>query len=173
MGTQALYTIGYEGAARDDFWATLVTSGVKTLIDVRDVPFSRRPGFSKRALGEDAGAYGIRYVHLSGLGDPKEGRDAAKAGNHALFLKIFSAHMTSDEALSDLAEAISLSLAAPSCLLCYERNPKDCHRSIVAARMAEHEDFRLYHLGVRAGLAIKAPRTQEIYGTGELVLGGI
>ncbi len=173
MGTQALYTIGYEGAAPVDFWATLLTSGIKTLIDVRDVPFSRRPGFSKRALGEDAESHGVRYIHLPGLGDPKEGRDAAKAGQHVLFQKIFSAHMTSAEALSDLAEAVGLSLQAPSCLLCYERNPKNCHRSIVAALMAEHESFKLHHLGVRAGLALKSPRTQGHHGSGDLVFGGI
>jgi uncharacterized protein (DUF488 family) len=169
----ALYTIGYEGATLDDFWATLLASGIRNIIDVREVPLSRRQGFSKKALWSQAEARGVRYIHLPGLGDPKEGRDAAKAGKHALFLKIFSTHMTSAEAQSDLAEAINLSLEGPSCLLCYERDPKDCHRLIVAALMAEHENFKLNHLGVRAGLALKSLRAQGGYGSRELVFGGI
>ncbi len=158
MGTHALYTIGYEGASPSDFWATLVTSGVKTLIDVRDVPFSRKPGFSKKALGHDSEGFGLKYIHLAGLGDPKEGREAAKIGKYALFAKIFSAHMMSESALSDLSKAIDLSLEATSCLLCYERNPENCHRSIVASHMLGHGSFKLYHLGVRAGLALKSSR---------------
>lgn len=173
MGKQALYTIGYEGAAPGDFWATLLASGIETLIDVRDVPFSRKPGFSKKALGEGAGSFGLRYVHLAGLGDPKAGRDAAKAGKHALFLEIFAAHMKTPEALSDLDQAVGLSLNAPSCLLCYERNPENCHRSIVAMHMIGYERFSIHHLGVRAGLALKSSRQQGYHGAGDLALGGI
>ena len=173
MGKQALYTIGYEGAAPDDFWATLLASGVRTLVDIRDVPMSRKPGFSKKALGQAADAHGLRYVHLGGLGDPKEGRDAAKAGKHSLFAKIFAAHMMTHEALSGLTEAIELSLVAPSCLLCFERNHENCHRSIVASHMNVRESFKVTHLGVRAGLALKSSRTGEHHGSGELVLGGV
>lgn len=173
METFTLYTIGYEGAARDDFWATLRSSGIKTLIDVRDLPLSRKPGFSKKALELDADSFGIGYIHLAGLGDPKEGRDAARAGQYALFKKIFSAHMESLEALSDLAEAVILSLKAPSCLLCYERNPENCHRSIIASDMMKQEKFSLCNLGVRAGLGSKISRIKASYDNGYLVIGGI
>lgn len=172
MGKPALYTIGYEGASQGDFWATLLASGIKTIIDVRDVPFSRKPGFSKKALGHDAGSFDLNYVHLAGLGDPKEGRDAAKAGKHALFLEIFSARMKTPLALSDLAEAVGLSLGAPSCLLCYERNPEYCHRSIVASHIIGQESFQLFHLGVRVGLALNSPRVRGRHGPGDFVLGG-
>lgn len=173
MGTQALYTIGYEGAAPGDFWETLLVSGIKTLIDVRDVPFSRKPGFSKKALGLDAASFGLRYVHLAGLGDPKAGRDAAKAGKHALFSEIFAAHMKTPEATADLAEAVGLSIDSPSCLLCYERNPENCHRSIVAMHMMVYECFKLHHLGVRQGLALRSSRPQGYHGAGDLAFGGI
>lgn len=156
MEMQTLFTIGYEGASPDDFWATLLSSGIKNIIDIRDVPISRRPGFSKKALGREAELVGVNYVHLAGLGDPKQGREAAKAGNFTQFRKIFSAHMQTSEAISDLAEAVALSMEAPSCLLCYERNPENCHRTIVASHMMDNERFRIYHLGVRVGLASQA-----------------
>ena len=168
---QALYTIGYEGANLDDFWATLQVAGVRTVLDIRDVPFSRKPGFSKKALSADAVGRDILYVHLQGLGDPKEGREAAKAGLHEQFLDIFLAHMERPEAVADLTEAMNLSRGTPTCLLCYERDPKACHRTIVAARMMSLGDFELVHLGVRAGIAITSRKTQKFDGVGELAFG--
>jgi hypothetical protein len=73
----SFYAIGYEGSVLEDFVATLRSAGVETLIDVRDVPLSRKPGFSKSALQANLEAHGIAYVHLKGLGDPKPGREAA------------------------------------------------------------------------------------------------
>ena len=73
-----LYTIGYQGASIDGLIAALKTAGVETLIDVRAVPASRRPEFSKRNLTASLEAAGLTYVHLVGLGNPKEGRDAGE-----------------------------------------------------------------------------------------------
>jgi uncharacterized protein (DUF488 family) len=168
---RALYTIGYEGAPLDDFWATLQAAGVSTVLDIRDVPFSRKPGFSKKALSAEAERRGVRYVHLQGLGDPKEGREAAKAGLHAKFVTIFSAHLERPAAVADLAKAVELAKMAPTCLLCYERDPKECHRTIVASRMMSAGGLATVHLGVRAGLAAASRNTQEFDGIGQLAFG--
>ena len=168
---RALYTIGYEGASQDDFWASLLAAGVRTVLDIRDIPISRKPGFSKKALIAEAARRGVQYVHLQGLGDPKEGRDAAKAGDHAKFLAVFTAHLERSEAVADLSEAVELSLDDTACLLCYERDPKDCHRTIVAARMMASGDFNVVHLGVRAGIAAANSRKNKVDGVGELAFG--
>ncbi|MBS0231857.1 MAG: DUF488 domain-containing protein [Proteobacteria bacterium] len=84
-----LYTIGYEGAVIEAFVLTLLDAGVDTLIDVRDLPLSRKKGYSNAILKETLGVNGIDYVHLRGLGDPKPGREAARAGNMRLFKSIF------------------------------------------------------------------------------------
>ena len=173
MCAQTLFTIGYEGSAAEDFWETLRFSGVKTLIDVRDVPVSRKSGFSKKALAADAVGHGIFYAHLPGLGDPKEGRDAARSGQHLRFLKIFLAHMNTPEARTDLTRAIELSLASPSCLLCYERKPDQCHRSIVAAHMIEREGFTIRHLGVNVDLLRNRVSGQEVHGVRNLNFGTV
>jgi Protein of unknown function, DUF488 len=96
------YTIGYEGSRVEEFVAALRRAGVVTLIDVRDIPLSRKPGFSKSALAANLAAKGIAYVHLRGLGDPKPGREAARAGKYGLFRSIFGRHMTTDVARRDL-----------------------------------------------------------------------
>ncbi len=64
MTGRTLYTIGYEKALLQDVLATLAEAGVATLIDVRDRPISRRPGFSKRQLAAAIEDAGMRYVHL-------------------------------------------------------------------------------------------------------------
>ena len=74
MTGRTLYTIGYEKTLLKDVISTLAAARVPTLIDVRDRPISRRPGFSKRQLAAAIEEAGMRYVHLQALGTPPEGR---------------------------------------------------------------------------------------------------
>jgi uncharacterized protein (DUF488 family) len=131
-GSHELLTIGYEGSTIADVVARLKSAGVKLLIDVRAVPRSRKPGFSKRQLAAGLDEAGIAYVHLQALGTPKAGRDAVRAGHPERMSVIFDEHMTSDHAQAALAQATALARDARSCLLCFERDPACCHRSIVA-----------------------------------------
>lgn len=150
--TKTLYTIGYEGADIRDFVATLKTSGVERLLDVRDVTTSRRPGFSKNQLAAALEAEGIGYVHLRGLGDPKPGREAARAGDIAAFRRIYAAHLATASAQADLSAASREATAASACLMCYEREPTDCHRAIVADIISVGTGAVVFHLGVRDGI---------------------
>lgn len=134
--SRTLYTIGYEGVRIEDFVLTLLNAGVELLVDVRDVPISRKRGFSKTILRETLEANGIRYVHLKGLGDPKPGREAARAGDTKLFKRIFNAHLKSVTAQLDLGVARALSQDARVCLMCFERQHCECHRSIVAEHVS-------------------------------------
>jgi uncharacterized protein (DUF488 family) len=127
-----LFTIGYEGSIVDAVAASLKQAGVAHLLDIRAVPQSRKPGFSKRLLGGTLEAAGIRYTHLRGLGTPKAGRDAVRHGDVAAMHRIFRAHMQEPDARSDLARAAELSSREPCCLLCFERDHTNCHRQIVA-----------------------------------------
>ena len=88
-----IYTIGYEGATMDGFIAALRETGVRRVIDVRALPLSRRPGFSKSTLAASLKAEGIDYVHLKALGTPKPGRDAAKKGDVATLTAIYDAQL--------------------------------------------------------------------------------
>lgn len=127
-----LYTIGYEGSVVDNVVTALNEAGVAHLLDIRAVPQSRKPGFSKRLLGGTLEAAGIRYTHLRGLGTPKAGRDAVRHGDVAAMHRIFRAHMQEPDAQVDLARAAELAAREPCCLLCFERDHTHCHRQIVA-----------------------------------------
>ncbi|MEM7665782.1 MAG: DUF488 domain-containing protein [Pseudomonadota bacterium] len=143
-----IFTIGYEKASLEDLIETLRMSGVRHLMDVRELPASRRKGFSKNALREVLERAGIQYSHAKQLGDPKAGRDAARSGNMNLFRQIFEAHMSLPETQVALAKAAEEVTTNPTALMCYERRPQDCHRTIVAERLSELSSLPIQHLGV-------------------------
>jgi uncharacterized protein (DUF488 family) len=143
-----LATIGYQGATTDGVLRTLQSAGVKLLLDVRAVPQSRKPGFSKRQLAAALDQAGIGYVHLQGLGTPKPGRDAVRAGHPERMEVIFREHMTSDRAQAQLAEAKALVRERPACLLCFERDHRTCHRRLVAEMIATETTQPVVHLTV-------------------------
>lgn len=141
-----LQTIGYEGCTIDSVVDALRAAGTALLIDVRAVPQSRKPGFSKRQLAAALDQAGIAYVHLQGLGTPKPGRDAVRAGHPERMEVIFRAHMESDRAQAELAQAKGLAVERPACLLCFERDHKTCHRRLVAEMIAADTGQRVVHL---------------------------
>jgi uncharacterized protein (DUF488 family) len=130
-----VYTIGYEGTDIDKIVATLHAVGVKVMADVRAVALSRKKGFSKNALRNRLEAEGIGYVHFVELGDPKPGREAAKAGHFDQFKRIYNAHLVGHPARAALDLLEETVQGAPVCMLCFERDPKTCHRTIVADRL--------------------------------------
>lgn len=143
-----IHTIGYEGADIDGLLATLKAAGVTRLVDVRAVAASRKKGFSKRALAERLAGAGVEYCHLVALGDPKPGREAARAGHHALFQRIYGAHLATPAAQDALDEATALVRERRACLLCFERAPETCHRAIVATALADRTGLAVSDLFV-------------------------
>ncbi|MEA1675422.1 DUF488 domain-containing protein [Nitrospirillum sp. BR 11163] len=146
-----LFTIGYEKAGQPALVERLVRAGVRTLIDVRELPLSRRAGFSKGPLSAALRQAGIEYLHLKALGTPKEGRLAGRAGNQPLFWSIVDQALARPEAQYELGVAAATALnQGPACLLCLEDDPHICHRSRVAADMAAGWGFDVHHLSVDA-----------------------
>lgn len=150
---KTLFTIGYEGASLADFLATLQVAQISILVDVRDVPLSRKPGFSKKSLAMHLAEIGVDYHHARELGDPKAGREAARKGDYVGFEAIFRDHLARDESQSALACVIDIAISRSACLFCFERDPVVCHRSIVADAVTGRSAFQVKHLGVRGGLA--------------------
>ncbi|MGF7146961.1 uncharacterized protein (DUF488 family) [Sphingomonas zeicaulis] len=131
-----IFTIGYEGATQDQFIATLQQAGVAQVIDVRAVPLSRKPGFSKNVLAAGLKAAGIAYVHLKALGTPPEGREAARKGNHAGLECVYAGQLDLPEAQAQAAQMLELAAERPSALLCFERDPGMCHRTLLLKAVA-------------------------------------
>lgn len=143
-----LFTIGYEKARLPDVIAALEEAGVKTLIDVRDRPQSRRPGFSKNQLAAGLDEAGIGYVGLKPLGTPPEGREANHKRQWERFWRIVDDKLATAEAEHALEEAAAIASKTPTCLLCYEADYRICHRSRVADILAARHGFDIRHLAI-------------------------
>lgn len=131
-----LFTIGYEATTVAEFIDALQGAGVRRVIDVRALPLSRRPGFSKTPLKNALAEAGIDYVHLRALGTPAEGRAAARAGRQRDLERIYSAQLDLPEAIVEAEQMRELAGEMPSALLCYEREPAGCHRSLLISAAA-------------------------------------
>jgi uncharacterized protein (DUF488 family) len=140
-----IFTIGYEGTTVGEFLNTLKEAGVRRVIDVRALPLSRRPGFSKSALRAALDEAGIEYVHLKALGTPANGRAAARAGKQAELEKIYAGQLELPEAIAQSAQMLDLAGEMPSALLCMERDPAQCHRTLLLDAVAANaEVIHLY-----------------------------
>ena len=126
-----IFTIGYEGTTVPEFVAALQEAGVERVIDVRALPLSRRPGFSKSALRAALEEAGIEYLHLKALGTPADGRAAARAGRHADMARIYAGQLELPEAIAQSAQMLALAEEKPTALLCMEREPAHCHRTLL------------------------------------------
>jgi uncharacterized protein (DUF488 family) len=126
-----IFTIGYEKATVAEVLAALKQAGVERVIDVRAVPNSRRPGFSKNLFRNALAEVGIDYVHLRALGTPADGRAAARAGRTEDLQRIYSGQLELPEAIAQSARMLDLAKEMPSALLCYEREPGGCHRTLL------------------------------------------
>jgi len=144
---KTLFTIGYEQTPAKAVLDELQAAGVKLLVDVRAVAASRRPGFSKTQLAAGLDERGIGYVHLRGLGTPKEGREAARSGHFDTLHKIYNAHLKTPQAKEQMDELASLvKTAGPVCLLCYERDHAHCHRQWIAEVIEDRDHVRVTNL---------------------------
>ena len=126
-----LFTAGYQGHNIETFLDLLLSHGIEQLIDVRQLPFSRKPDFSKKRLTAHLAGVGIAYTHLAALGTPKPLRDELRREHD--FPAFFAAMQAIIDAQPEaLQEALELAQARPSVLLCFEANQAECHRLVVA-----------------------------------------
>jgi uncharacterized protein (DUF488 family) len=141
------FTAGYEQATPQAVLGELRRSGVELVVDTRAVAASRRPGFSKRQLAAGLDEKGIAYLHLRGLGTPKEGRLAARSGRLDDLFRIYETHLATRAAQEELNELFRIvSAGRRVCLLCYERNVAHCHRKRIAELVCERVGIEVDHL---------------------------
>ena len=150
-----VYTIGYEGVALEDFLRQLQGARVQIVVDVRDVPLSRKRGFSKTALAAAIRASGMEYLHLRNLGCPKPIRDRYRTDKDwSAYTVAFMEHLREQSAA--VGELAALCKARTAALLCYEADADFCHRTYVARAAAAISDGSVLHIGAAGATADRA-----------------
>jgi uncharacterized protein (DUF488 family) len=135
MSNSTIYSIGYQMRSTDDFIALLKDAGISAVVDVRETPWSHRPGYSAKALNELLNDNGIDYVPAKFAGNPKVLR--TKAATHAQSLDLYANYIAErPDVIEQFDQTIRpyLQNGKNVCLLCYERHPADCHRAVLAHR---------------------------------------
>ncbi len=150
--TTALYTFGYEGLTIEAFIERLQQARVQLIVDLRELPLSRKKGFSKTALRDALSAAGIAYEHRPALGCPKPVRDRYKAdGDWHTYTRGFLTHLSGQSAeVEDLGRA---AVARQACLICFEADFARCHRTYVARAAHSAGAPAVHHLTARTVFA--------------------
>ena len=148
-----LYTLGYEKRTIEEFIEILRAAKVDTLIDVRDVPWSHKRDFAKSKLDAHLASAGIRYVHAGFAGNPKRLRSTASTTEE--LLSVYEQHLDEHPEILDRFRELVADLSDEGrrmCIMCFERDPRDCHRSVLAARWK----------GRRRGLSVENLGTDSV-----------
>jgi uncharacterized protein (DUF488 family) len=146
-----LFTLGYEGLDIDAFVARVRGAGVKAIVDVRELPLSRKKGFSKSAFRDALGAAGLEYFHVPALGCPKDIRARYKEdGDWARYTKDFLAYIGGQDVI--VRELVALSKTTAACLVCFEADYTMCHRTYVARAARSSGAPEVMHLTAKTAL---------------------
>lgn len=140
-----VFTAGYEAKNIEGFAELLVRHGITLLVDVRELPLSRKRGFSKSQIREYLGSLDIGYFHMRSLGSPRSIRKELKeTGDYERFFEQYREHLSSQrEALAALEELVENQSV---CLMCYEKDPHKCHRSVIAKELSDRGGVEAWHL---------------------------
>ena len=137
-------TIGYEQSTPADFAARLANAKIDMVIDVRAIPLSRKPGFSKNKLTAALAAIDVEYKHVIKLGAPREIRHALRdGGSWEAYERGYNAYLARHEV--EVQGLLDLAAERTICLLCFERDPEVCHRSLIAQMMADKQPGLVVH----------------------------
>lgn len=138
-------TIGYEGLDIDAFMVLLAENGIETVVDVREMPLSRKPGFSKKNLTNILNLSGFEYIHMVKLGCPKTVRDRYRQDDDwERYTEGFLQYLEMQQ--SSIAELSSLVASSSCALLCYEADFNFCHRSMVANAVRDYCEAEVKHI---------------------------
>lgn len=141
----SIFTIGYEGLDIDQFIKLLKLGNVDTVVDIRELPLSRKRGFSKNGLRKILQANGLSYLHIVALGCPKPIRNQyCEDGDWSRYKRDFKGYLTSQHAV--VAELSEIAQESHCALLCFEADYQMCHRSMVAEAVHRNCGLQVYHL---------------------------
>ena len=151
MPAPTLFTIGYEGLDIGTFILRLRDARIHTIVDVRELPLSRKKGFSKTALREQLAAAGIGYDHLPALGCPKWIRKQYRTdGDWTQYTRDFLVYLETQNA--KVRELAQLSRTTTACLMCFEADNSMCHRTYVARAAKRFGAPTITHLNAKTEL---------------------
>lgn len=147
-----LFTIGYSGFSNDGFVGTLRNNAIQCVLDIREIPISRKPGFSKRALQDALAQADIQYSHYRILGSPRVlRREVRLTRDYARFFRDFRSYLKQTVPSKCIKDVADLVRNYRACLMCCCPDWQLCHRSCVVESLMRQHVFECHHLLLHEG----------------------
>ena len=129
-----VYLTGYEQQTIEEFIRKIEEAGIERIVDVRELPLSRKKGFSKNSLKIQLAKHGISYVHIRELGTPKAlRRDLKEKGDYLKFFKQYRIHIRGKHI--ELQKLINMASTEILGIMCFEKDCELCHRTIIGDKI--------------------------------------
>ena len=129
-----IWTVGHSTRSADQFGRMLQSNNIKSLLDVRSFPGSRRcPQFNKATLAEYLESLGIHYLHAPLLGGRRRPDPASRntAWKNASF-RAYADYMETDSFKQGINELLEVASKERTAVMCAESLWWRCHRSLIA-----------------------------------------
>jgi uncharacterized protein (DUF488 family) len=136
-----VYTIGHSTRALQELIAALQAHGIRTLVDIRSFPMSRRlPHFNREALEQELQRAGIVYMWMKDLGGrrKKQREDSPNLALRNDSFRNYADYMLTEPFQHAVEELLRLAGQAPTAIMCAERVYFRCHRMLVSDYLVAH-----------------------------------
>jgi uncharacterized protein (DUF488 family) len=137
-----LYTIGHSTRTLDELIVALRAHKIRTLVDIRAFPMSRRlPYFNRDSLEQALPEAGIRYRWMKALGGYRK-KILEESPNIALrnaSFRNYADYMLTPEFERAMAELTALAKNSKTAYMCAESLYFRCHRMLVSDWLVAHE----------------------------------
>lgn len=142
-----LMTLGYEGISLEKYLNTLIQSGIRVLCDVRKNAYSQKYGFCKKTLQTACEGIGIQYVHVPELGIDSDYRKNLKCQqDYDDLFDLYESTILKNNAYYLLEVRKLITKYDRLCLLCFEKDPRQCHRTRIATALMQLPDANYQYL---------------------------
>jgi uncharacterized protein (DUF488 family) len=142
-----VYTIGHSTRTLDELVSALKAHGIRTLVDIRSFPMSRRmPHFNRESLGAELPKQGISYVWMKELGGRRKKirNDSPNTGLRNDSFRNYADYMLTDEFAQAVAKLLEISSQVNISVMCAERMYFQCHRMLVSDYLTAHGNTVLH-----------------------------
>jgi uncharacterized protein (DUF488 family) len=164
-----IYTIGHSTRTLDELVAALQGQGIKTLVDIRTFPMSRRlPHFNRESLEQELPKHGITYVWMKELGGRRKKirDDSPNIGLRDESFRNYADYMMTPEFAGGAARLVEIAEREKTAIMCAERMYFQCHRMLVSDYLVAHGRTVLHIDDEKRAL-----RTHKLMAEGQLVEG--
>jgi len=147
LSVATLHTIGHSTRTLDELVAALAAHNVRTLVDIRAFPMSRRlPHFNRESLESELPKHSIAYVWMKELGGRRRKmlEHSPNTGLRNDGFRNYADYMLTDEFAAAVERLLRIANDSNTAILCAERMYFQCHRMLVSDYLTAHSHIVLH-----------------------------